>query len=98
VYKAHAPSNIFAPGFEPPPDTLIASLADLPEPLCRHLQVLAVPAAKPLHASSQVMRLAEGWLVESIDPSRYEGRPDPNDISFSDGGPKAWFVLVRRSG
>jgi len=39
---------------------------------------------------------AEGWVVESIEPSRYEVRPDPEDISFSDGGPKAWFVVVRR--
>jgi len=39
---------------------------------------------------------AEGWTIESIEPSRYEVRPDPNDISFSDGGPKAWFVAVRR--
>lgn len=39
---------------------------------------------------------AEGWAVESIGPSRYEVRPDPKDISFSDGGPKAWFVVVRR--
>ena len=39
---------------------------------------------------------ADGWVIESIEPSRYEVRPDPNDISFSDGGPKAWFVVVRR--
>ncbi len=39
---------------------------------------------------------ADGWTVESIEPSRYEVRPDPKDISFSDGGPKAWFVVVRR--
>lgn len=38
----------------------------------------------------------EGWAVESIEPSRYEVRPDPKDISFSDGGPRAWFVGVRR--
>ena len=41
---------------------------------------------------------AEGWVVESIEPTRYEVRPDPNDISFSEGGPKAWFVVVRRAG
>ena len=41
---------------------------------------------------------AEGWVVESIEPSRYEVRPDPKDISFSEGGPKAWFVVVRRAG
>jgi len=39
---------------------------------------------------------AEGWVVESIEPSHYEVRPDPNDISFSDGGPRAWFVVVRK--
>src|SRR5947209_4813202 len=38
---------------------------------------------------------AKGWAVESIEPSRYEVRPDPKDISFSDGGPRAWFVVVR---
>ena len=40
---------------------------------------------------------AEGWAVESIEPSRYEVRPDPKDIVFSEGGPKAWFVVVRRA-
>ena len=41
---------------------------------------------------------AEGWSVESIEPSRYEVRPDLKDITFSEGGPKAWFVVVRRLG
>lgn len=41
---------------------------------------------------------ADGWVIESIEPSRYEVRPDPNDISFRDGGPKAWFVTARRTG
>lgn len=41
---------------------------------------------------------AEGWVVESVEPSRYEVRPDPNDASFLDGGPKAWFVVARRAG
>ena len=39
---------------------------------------------------------AEGWVVESIEPSRYEVRPDLKDISFSEGGPKAWFVVATR--
>lgn len=39
---------------------------------------------------------AERWVVESIEPSRYEVRPDPNDSSFQEGGPKAWFVVARR--
>jgi SAM-dependent methyltransferase len=44
-----------------------------------------------LHAA-----FAEGWGVEAIEPSRYEVRPDLKDLIFSEGGPKAWFVMVRR--
>jgi len=39
---------------------------------------------------------AEGWGVESIEPSRYEVRPDLKDWNFSEGGPKAWFAVIRR--
>ena len=39
---------------------------------------------------------AADWVIESIEPSRYEVRPDPNDSRFSDGGPKAWFVVAKR--
>jgi len=41
---------------------------------------------------------AEGWVVESIEPSWYEVRPDPKDASFAEGGPKALFVVARRTG
>jgi len=41
---------------------------------------------------------AQGWVVESVKPSRYEVRPDPNDSGLGDGGPKAWFVVARRAG
>jgi hypothetical protein len=39
---------------------------------------------------------AEGWSIESIEPARAEVRPDVKDLSFSEGGPKAWFAVVRR--
>jgi cyclopropane fatty-acyl-phospholipid synthase-like methyltransferase len=39
---------------------------------------------------------AHGWVIESVESSRYEVRPDPNDSSFRDGGPKAWLVVARR--
>jgi cyclopropane fatty-acyl-phospholipid synthase-like methyltransferase len=39
---------------------------------------------------------AEGWSIESIEPTRAEVRPDLKDLTFSEGGPKAWFVVVRR--
>ena len=41
---------------------------------------------------------AQGWAIESIEPTRAEVRPDVKDLSFSEGGPKAWFVVVRRLG
>jgi hypothetical protein len=39
---------------------------------------------------------AEGWSIESIEPTRAEIRSDLKDLSFSEGGPKAWFAVVRR--
>jgi cyclopropane fatty-acyl-phospholipid synthase-like methyltransferase len=38
----------------------------------------------------------EGWAIESIEPSCYEVRPDLKDLTFSEGGPKAWFAVIRR--
>jgi SAM-dependent methyltransferase len=40
---------------------------------------------------------AEGWAVETIEPARFEVRPDLKDLIFSEGGPKAWFVTVRKA-
>jgi SAM-dependent methyltransferase len=39
---------------------------------------------------------AEGWNVESIQATRFEVRPDLKDFIFSEGGPQAWFVVVRK--
>lgn len=39
---------------------------------------------------------AEGWVVECVEATRFEVRPDLKDFTFSEGGPKAWFVVVRR--
>jgi SAM-dependent methyltransferase len=47
---------------------------------------------KELHDS-----FAQGWVIESIEPVRIEVRPDLKDMPFSEGGPKAWFVLVGRN-
>ena len=46
---------------------------------------------KELHAA-----FAGGWGIESIEPTRAEVRPDLKDLTFSEGGPKAWFVVIRR--
>ena len=48
---------------------------------------------KELHAA-----FAERWSIESIEPVQVEVRADLKDLSFTEGGPKAWFVVVRRQG
>jgi 2-polyprenyl-3-methyl-5-hydroxy-6-metoxy-1,4-benzoquinol methylase len=54
----------------------------------------------PRRIAEQELRgaFAQGWQVESIEPSRFEVRPDLKDLNFSEGGPKAWFATIRRSG
>ena len=47
---------------------------------------------KELHAA-----FAQGWDIESIEPTRVETRPDLKDFTFSEGGPKAWFAVIRRA-
>src|SRR5207248_3430703 len=38
----------------------------------------------------------QGWKVEAIEPTKFEVRPDLKEIMFGEGGPKAWFVVLRR--
>jgi len=40
---------------------------------------------------------ARGWVIESIEPVQAEVRPDLKDLTFSEGGPKAWFAVIRRA-
>ena len=47
---------------------------------------------KELHAA-----FAQGWDIESIQPTRVETRPDLKEFTFSEGGPKAWFAVIRRA-
>ncbi len=47
---------------------------------------------KELHAA-----FAQGWDIESIEPTRVETRPHLKEFTFSEGGPKAWFAVIRRA-
>jgi SAM-dependent methyltransferase len=40
---------------------------------------------------------AQRWNIESIESSRFEVRLDLKDLTFSKGGPKAWFAVIRRA-
>jgi cyclopropane fatty-acyl-phospholipid synthase-like methyltransferase len=41
---------------------------------------------------------ADGWEVESVQPVQVAVNPEFTAVTFSEGGPKAWFAVVRRKG
>jgi SAM-dependent methyltransferase len=41
---------------------------------------------------------ADGWEVESVEPVQIEVNPAFTGMKFSEGGPKAWFAVIRRTG
>jgi cyclopropane fatty-acyl-phospholipid synthase-like methyltransferase len=41
---------------------------------------------------------ADGWEIESLQPARCEVHPEFTECTFSEGGPKVWFAIVRRKG
>ena len=52
----------------------------------------------PRRVSKKELRdaFAGGWTIESIQPVHARSPPDLKDFTFSEGGPKAWFAVVRR--
>jgi cyclopropane fatty-acyl-phospholipid synthase-like methyltransferase len=40
----------------------------------------------------------DGWEVESVQSVQVEVNPKFTEVQFSEGGPKAWFAIVRRNG
>jgi cyclopropane fatty-acyl-phospholipid synthase-like methyltransferase len=61
----------------------------------------AEPGAEgPRRVSRQELydAFAGGWEVESVQPVRVEVNPEFTAVTFSEGGPKAWFAVVRRKG
>lgn len=40
---------------------------------------------------------SRGWSVVEIRAARFETRPDIEDVSFSEGGPHAWFSVIERT-
>ena len=52
----------------------------------------------PRRVSEQQLRAAFSvvWEIESIEPVSIETRTDFEAMTFSSGGPKAWFATIRR--
>jgi SAM-dependent methyltransferase len=40
---------------------------------------------------------ADGWEIESVEPTRFDIDPGFTEVKFSEGGPKAWFAVIRRT-
>ena len=55
-------------------------------------------AEGPRRVSRQALfdAFADCWEVESVQPCQFAVHPEFTDIQFSEGGPKAWFAVVRR--
>ncbi len=61
----------------------------------------AEPGAQgPRRVSERELRDAftDGWELESLQPVRFAVNPKFTGATFSAGGPKAWFAIVRRKG
>jgi cyclopropane fatty-acyl-phospholipid synthase-like methyltransferase len=58
------------------------------------------PGKGPRRVAKRELRdsFSFGWEIELIEPTRYEVRPDLKEYDFSEGGPKAWFMVARRGG
>ena len=41
---------------------------------------------------------SKGWTIESIRPVTVEVSANLKEVTFSEGGPKAWFAMIRREG
>jgi SAM-dependent methyltransferase len=39
---------------------------------------------------------ADCWEIESVQPARCEIHPEFTECTFSEGGPKMWFAVIRR--
>lgn len=81
----------------------VAGLANVLKPGCR-IFLMCFSDAEPGTAGPRRISkkdldaaFAKGWTIESIQQSHFEIRPDCKEFTFSEGGPKAWFVVVRRA-
>jgi len=81
----------------------VSALARLLEPGAR-VFLLCMSHAEPgthgprrMSAEDIRAAFASGWVVESVDPARFEVVPGVPGAEFSPGGARAWFATVRRT-
>jgi cyclopropane fatty-acyl-phospholipid synthase-like methyltransferase len=80
----------------------VAVLAKLLEPGARVFILCFSPAEPGEHGPRRVSEaelraaFSSGWVVEAIQPARFEVVPRIPGAEFTPGGAHAWFVRVRR--
>lgn len=79
----------------------VAGLAHVTKPggriflMCFSDQEPAGPGPRRIRQDEIRATFADGWVVESITASQFEPNPESKG-KFVDGGPKAWFAVIRR--
>jgi len=80
----------------------VAALARLLEPGARVFLLCFAPAEPGEHGPRRVpeeeLRAAfsSGWVVEAVEPARFEVVPGIPGAEFTPGGAQAWFARIRR--
>jgi len=81
----------------------VGALARLLEPDSRVFLLCFADAEPGEHGPRRVSErelreaFANGWQVETIEPSRFEVVPGIPGAEFGPGGARAWFAVVRRA-
>lgn len=63
--------------------------------MCFSDQEPAGPGPRRIRQDEIRSAFADGWTVVSIRPSHFEPNPQSTE-TFVDGGPRAWFAVIRR--
>jgi ubiquinone/menaquinone biosynthesis C-methylase UbiE len=63
--------------------------------MCFSDQEPAGPGPRRIRQDEIRAAFADGWTVESIKPAHFEPNPQSKE-TFVDGGPRAWFAVIRR--
>lgn len=63
--------------------------------MCFSDQEPAGPGPRRIRQDEIRAAFAEGWSIESLKPAHFEPNPQAKE-TFVDGGPRAWFAVMRR--
>ncbi len=102
VFDSAIDSGLFHVFSDTDRERYVAGLASVLKPGGRLFLLCFSDAEPPGEGPRRVSRkeleqtFSHGWAIESMELSRFEVRPDMPELNFTPGGPRAWFVVVRR--